>query len=296
MCLSMSVVMDVVGTDATPVTQRDTDPMTPTNGHPQLHLAHDRRGAGPPLVLLHGFGMHRHAWDHLADDLARDREVITVDWPGAGESPDIPADISPTAPALAELIARFLEDDLGLERPDVVGVSAGGWIALELGRLGAAGSVTAICPGGLWRGNMPRFVRFSLVFIRGFTRVAKPALGLIFATAAGRMLMIQMVGRPWRMTRAQAVDVARTFATYPSWTRVLHATGVTRFEHGDEITAPVTVAQSSRDLLMLRGQAQHREALPDSTRFVDLPGCGHVPLWDDPELIVAVIRAGSLKT
>ena len=257
-----------------------------------MQLAHDRCGSGPPLVLLHGFGMHRRAWDHLVEELEQDREVITVDWPGAGESPGFPDGLRPTAPVIAAIIADFLRDELALESPDVAGVSAGGWVALELARLGAVGSVTAICPGGLWRAKMPRFVRISLTLIRTFTRVARPALRPIFATSAGRLLMIQMVGRPWRMTRDQAADVARTMSNYPSWSSVLSAAADTRFEHGDEITVPVTVALAPHDLLMLRRQSQHRDQLPASTRVIDLHGCGHIPLWDDPDRIVGVIRSG----
>jgi pimeloyl-ACP methyl ester carboxylesterase len=239
--------------------------------------------------------MHRLAWDHLADELARDREVITVDWPGAGQSPALPDGLRPTATAIASIIADFLHDELRLDAPDIVGVSAGGWVALEIGRLGAAGSVTAICPGGLWRERMPRFVRVSLTFMRTFTRLARPVLGPLFATGVGRLLMVQMVGRPWRMTRAQAVDLARTMGTYPSWSPVLAAAADTRFEHGEEIQVPVTVALAPRDLLMLRRQSQHRDELPTAARIVDLQGCGHVPLWDDPEQIIRVIRAGCAR-
>lgn len=261
-----------------------------------MRLAYERRGSGRPLVLLHGFGMRRQAWDHLIDDLGRDREVIALDWPGAGESPDIPVGVTPTSPALAGLIATFLREELGLERPDVAGVSAGGWLALELGRLDAVGSVTAICPGGLWQGPMPRFVRASLGFMRCFTRLSRPVHRFVFATRAGRTLMIQMVGRPWQMTNEQAVDLAGTMARYPSWKQVLNATATTKFEHGDEITVPVTVAQAPRDLLMLRSQSQVRDELPEHTRFVELNGCGHVPLWDNPELVLQVIRTGSDDT
>ena len=257
-----------------------------------MRLAFDRHGSGAPLVLLHGFGMNRHAWDHLVPTLCAHREVITVDWPGAGDSPEIPQDVTADAPGIAAVVAAFLTDEFGPERPDVVGVSAGGWVALELGRLGAARSVTAICPGGLWRSRMPRFVLLSLSFIRTFTRVAGPVLGSIFATRLGRMLMIQMVGRPWRMTKDQAVDTARSFATYPSWSRVLKACAPTRFLNGDEIEVPVTVAQGTRDLLMLPWQSQHRDELPKHTKWVPLPGCGHVPLWDDPrELTDVILRA-----
>ena len=31
-------------------------------------------------------------------------------------------------------------------------------------------------------------------------------------------------------------------------------------------------------------------------REVDLPDCGHLPMWDDPELVVRVIRATATPT
>ncbi|MFI7543643.1 alpha/beta fold hydrolase [Actinoplanes sp. NPDC049599] len=59
-------------------------------------LAHERRGSGPPLVLIHGLGSRRQVWDPIVAELARHREVITLDLPGFGESPLWPAPGSPT--------------------------------------------------------------------------------------------------------------------------------------------------------------------------------------------------------
>src|SRR5689334_16691824 len=50
-------------------------------------LAHERRGSGPPLVLIHGLGSRRQVWGPLIAELARHREVIAIDLPGFGESP-----------------------------------------------------------------------------------------------------------------------------------------------------------------------------------------------------------------
>jgi 2-succinyl-6-hydroxy-2,4-cyclohexadiene-1-carboxylate synthase len=60
-----------------------------------LHAEH--RGSGPPIVLLHGFTQTGRCWGPVADDLARDHEVITLDAPGHGGSGDIRADLSTTA-------------------------------------------------------------------------------------------------------------------------------------------------------------------------------------------------------
>jgi hypothetical protein len=48
-------------------------------------------GAGPPIVLLHGFPQTHLAWRHVATDLATDHRVICPDLRGYGDS-DKPAD------------------------------------------------------------------------------------------------------------------------------------------------------------------------------------------------------------
>src|SRR6266481_5480264 len=45
--------------------------------------------------------------------------------------------------------------DLGWTEPHVAGNSLGGWVALEIAKVGAASSVLAISPPGLWRARTP---------------------------------------------------------------------------------------------------------------------------------------------
>ena len=51
-------------------------------------LAYDRRGSGPTLVLLHPLGADRHVWAPVIDRVAERRDVIALDLPGFGESPN----------------------------------------------------------------------------------------------------------------------------------------------------------------------------------------------------------------
>jgi 2-succinyl-6-hydroxy-2,4-cyclohexadiene-1-carboxylate synthase len=92
-------------------------------------LAHERWGAGRPLLLLHGFTGNRHAWEHLKPLLGPLFAVVAPDLPGHGESP-CPPDITFEA-TLASLL-RLL-DALGLERVDIAGYSLGARVALGLG-------------------------------------------------------------------------------------------------------------------------------------------------------------------
>ena len=58
-------------------------------------LAYTRAGAGAPLVLLHGIGSSRHAWEPVIPALAERFDVIAVDLPGFGDSGPLPPEAEP---------------------------------------------------------------------------------------------------------------------------------------------------------------------------------------------------------
>src|SRR4051812_30410237 len=124
-------------------------------------LAHDRRGAGEPLVLLHGQGLSRRSWDPVVDLLADHFDVIAVDLPGHGRSPRQPAGAGYAPNDLARAVAELL-DELGLRTAHVAGNSLGGWVALELGRLGRGRAVTALAPARLLGGRAPLVIPTTL--------------------------------------------------------------------------------------------------------------------------------------
>jgi pimeloyl-ACP methyl ester carboxylesterase len=115
---------------------------------PAAGIAYARVGSGPALVMLHPLGADRHVWAPIVERLAHERELVTVDLPGFGESPPL-RDETPTARALAGAVASLLAS-LEIERPHVTGNSLGGWVALELGLRGVTRSTSAIAPAGLW--------------------------------------------------------------------------------------------------------------------------------------------------
>jgi 2-succinyl-6-hydroxy-2,4-cyclohexadiene-1-carboxylate synthase len=90
-----------------------------------MGLHTERRGAGPPIVLLHGFTQTGRCWGPVADDLARDHAVVTIDAPGHGGSGAVRADL----PAAAELAVEATAGDA----PAVwVGYSMGARLALHV--------------------------------------------------------------------------------------------------------------------------------------------------------------------
>ena len=52
-----------------------------------MELVFERRGAGEPLVLLHGIGSRWQVFEPVLDLLASEFEVWALDMPGFGASP-----------------------------------------------------------------------------------------------------------------------------------------------------------------------------------------------------------------
>jgi pimeloyl-ACP methyl ester carboxylesterase len=93
-----------------------------------IRVAFERRGHGPPLVLLHGAVSDSRWWRPQIEDLSRDFTVVAWDAPGCGRSSDPPD--SYRLPDYADCLAVLIER-LELGRPHVIGLSFGGGLAIE---------------------------------------------------------------------------------------------------------------------------------------------------------------------
>jgi pimeloyl-ACP methyl ester carboxylesterase len=258
-----------------------------------MPLAYDRLGSGPPLVLLHGVGHRRRAWDAVIEELTPHRDVIAVDLPGHGESPPLRAD---GQPVLAEMLSEVtaLLDDLGLARPHLAGNSLGGRIALEAAVAGRAVSVTALSPAGFWPGERQTwYPKAVLKSMQAAGRRLQPFAPALSRTTAGRAVIYgAIVGRPSRLTPEQARgDIAAFVAAKDAMNEVLAQ--ITQFDDHIATSVPVTVAWGTRDRLLRPSQILMAKAGLPHARIVPLPGCGHVPMTDDPALVAGVLLQGS---
>jgi pimeloyl-ACP methyl ester carboxylesterase len=257
-----------------------------------MRLSHQRRGSGPPLVLIHGIGSQWQVWIPVMDRLAVERDVIAVDLPGFGES--LPLELAPSVPELARSVARFL-GEIGVERPHVAGNSLGGAIALELGRMGAARSVCALSPAGFAKGWEVAYAITSLRITRALGRALVPVAGVLARSAAvRRAFSSQMFRHPDRVPAAEYAVGARNFGRCSGFRATLRAVRTwSELDAGPPIV-PTTIAWGEHDRLLLyrRQSARARAALP-AARHLTLTGCGHVPTWDDPEQVHRVLLDAS---
>src|SRR4051812_14232028 len=91
-----------------------------------VHLYYERHGSGRPMVLLHGGLGSGAMFGPILPLLSAHHEVILPDLQGHGRTADVdrPIDHRLMADDIAALI-----DQLGLDKPDVVGYSLGGGVA-----------------------------------------------------------------------------------------------------------------------------------------------------------------------
>jgi pimeloyl-ACP methyl ester carboxylesterase len=245
-------------------------------------------------VLLHALGVSRRSWDPVLAALAARFDVIAVDLPGFGDSAPRPEPGEVPPAALAQSVADLL-DDLGISTPHLAGNSIGGWVALELASRRPVASLTLLSPAGLWPRNTPLYDRISLRASRWLARHATGLLGRLVASRLGRTLVLgQTHGHPMRLSAEYARAAVTELGRCPGFDAALAGTAKRHFVATGPITAPVTVAFGSRDLLLRRG-SRRLSQLPPQTRTEALPGCGHVPIADDPAAVTALIVRGATQ-
>lgn len=251
-------------------------------------LVYTRKGSGEPLVLIHGIGHRRQAWDPVFDRLAESYDVIAVDLSGFGESPDYPAGTPHTMDtASANLAANFAA--WGIEKPHVVGNSLGGAIALELGARGLVRSVTALSPAGFF-GPINRIQPFFfLLLLRMSSLLPARVLQAVSRSGFGRKLAgSTLYVHPERFTPEQVYGDALALKRCTGFEKTLKS-GLT-YKFDSQVPVPTTIAWGTRDLILPYIQsALAQERLPYA-RHVALPHCGHVPMVDNPEHVIQVIK------
>lgn len=243
-----------------------------------------------PLVLFHGVTMSGAAWDSVTPLLVDRFDVYTPTAAGhrGGPAPvRRPATIRDTVDA-AE---RYL-DAQGLDRPNLAGNSMGGWIAIELARRGRATSVCALSPAGFWSVGHDSHSASTARVRRTVTmsRIPRAIAGTALKSSLLRRLSFHDIAcRGDRLSRDQALSAIEDVTGCVVAADLLGT--AESVERLDPLPCPVTLAWSMNDKVfpVAVNGAIARERLPQAD-FVVLPGVGHVPMIDDPDLVATIIR------
>ncbi len=240
----------------------------------------EHREARPPLVLSHGLGGNHAIWFQQIAHFATDRMVVAWDHRGFGNSTDR-ADQSGPDVAAGDLLAVC--DQLDIEHPDVVGQSMGGWTVLgaELCRPGFAHTIVlADSHGGLTSEAIT--AGFAAPRHTEATGTDLSELGLhpaldrsLVDRDASRAHLYQLIGD------FGSIDQATLMARLVEATHAAHEAAT--------ISCPVLCIVGERDPLIPSGVVRATVDLLPDARFVEVPGSGHSPYFEDPELWNGVV-------
>ncbi|MFD0483352.1 alpha/beta fold hydrolase [Kineococcus sp. GCM10028916] len=240
-----------------------------------VHVTCTDQGRGRPVLLLHGGGgpLTVSAWAHRLA-AAADVRVIVPTHPGFEGTPRPETLSSPRD--LARLYAGLLES-LDLNDVTVVGNSLGGWIAAELGLLDTTrvGRQVLVDAVGIEVPGHPVADFFALTPQQVAQRsYADPAtFGLDPATLPAERLAA-MAGN-----RATLQVYGGTAMTDPTLAGRLAAT-----------VRPTLVVWGEADRIGDPDYGRAYAAALPGAGFVLLPGAGHLPQIETPDVLVDVVR------
>lgn len=256
-----------------------------------------RGGDGEPLVLLHGITMSWHFWRPVLGELQRHHEVFAPTLLGHAGGESWQAGDTVSVPRIADAVCAQL-DEQGIDTAHVAGHSLGGWVTLELVRRGRARTAVALSPAGTWRRpiDLRRVVLLfqSLMYLTRRPWMPPPAEA---AAQLARHPAMQRAAMHQTMEHGDRVPVEELtgfFADVEGCAMIDDFLGGARADDAlppfDALSCPVRVGWSAHDRILpwSRFGAPLRDKLPGA-EFVSLPGCGHVPVWDDPELVLRTI-------
>jgi malonyl-CoA O-methyltransferase len=248
-----------------------------------LHV--EIRGAGPDLVLLHGWALHGGMWGPWIDELARRARLHLIDLPGHGRS-SWPAGTS-TLRELARAVSPHVPNGAA-----VLGWSLGGMVALELARSRpgdlAALVLVATTPCFLAREDWPAGMNPNV--LDGF------AAGLAgdYRRTLSNFLALQTWGDENATQALRSLRANLDAHGEPDPQALVAGLGILRTadlrEHLAAIAVPSLVIAGEHDRITPVAAGRELATRLPSARFVELPKAGHAPFLSHPDAVLQEVE------
>jgi 4,5:9,10-diseco-3-hydroxy-5,9,17-trioxoandrosta-1(10),2-diene-4-oate hydrolase len=254
-------------------------------------LALSRRGAGAPVLCLHAIAHGGRDFEAFWKRMhGKGFEIVCLDWPGQGQSPDDATGAEVSAGRYAQILAgviaaAFVPGD----PPIVIGNSIGGAAAMIVAaQQPALIRALVLCnPGGLVA--VDGFARTFCAAMAGFFRAG--ARGAIwFSTAFAIFYKTVLPGRPAREQRQRIVAAGRETAGVlaQAWASFGRPEADIRALLW-RIDRPMLFAWAKGDRIV--SWARNRPAVSRSSAEVQMFRGGHSAFMEDPDAFTAAFEA-----
>lgn len=255
-----------------------------------LRITHVDRGAGPPLVLVHGWSLGAAVLDALPPEVLAGRRAVAPDLRGHGDAAATAAGVPFTLEALASDLVALVEG-LGLSRAALVGWSLGAQVALaalprlraRFARLVLLSATPAFTARDGWPHGLPAASLEALAL--RVRRDAPRAVGRFFEgmfvegelDAAGRARAAALRSSvPSPDARAALAGLA-----------VLAETDLRPALPGVDL--PTLVVHGDRDPICPAGAGRAMADAIPGARLALVPGAGHAPFVSRPAELAAAL-------
>jgi haloalkane dehalogenase len=253
-------------------------------------------GTGEPMLFVHGTPTWSFEWRHIVQALAPERRCIAVDLVGFGLS-ERPRDFTYTPEAHSEVLQEFV-DTLGLERFDLVVHDFGGPIALPL-VLNHPNRVARLVVINSWMWSFAGDREMERA-----SRIAGGAFGRFLYKYLNFSLRV-IAPAAWGDRRKLTPAIQRQYLDrFPdTWSRgtvlwplahaIMGSDAYYRWlwERRERLRAvPTLIVWGMKDRAFRPHLLERwRDALPGA-RVVEIPGAGHWPHEEEPEVVADALR------
>jgi 3-oxoadipate enol-lactonase len=245
------------------------------------------------VCLLNGLAMHTAAWHGFLPRLRPDYDVLLWDYPGQGRSST--ADVPYRLDRIASYLVRIL-DRIGVERIHLVGISYGGFVALEFARQFQERLHTLTVSGILLSRErlFDLYQQLSLRFYAGgpgafelYTHyMYEKIFGEAFVASVGEERLEGMRRSFYeRYADRSAALVRLTQAQDPFFAELVSRMG----EYRAILTPCLVIAAEEDRVIAPKVQRKIASILP-SSRFELIPDAGHVAYLEKPDHFFGILR------
>jgi pimeloyl-ACP methyl ester carboxylesterase len=255
-------------------------------------LYYEEAGAGHPVVFVHEFGSDLREWETQLRFFSRSYRCIAYNARGYPPS-DVPADLALYGWEFAvEDIVAVLRG-LSIPRAHVVGLSMGGYAALQFG-LRYPEMATAIVAAGAGTGSAPSvreaWLKEAPGIARGFVERGMAAMAEEMGNGPTRIQLKRKDPRGWAQTVENlrghsAQGMSNTMARYQALRPSLH-------DFRDRFAAmrtPTLLAVGDEDLPCLETNLMLKAAIPSAGLWV-CPNAGHAINLEEPGAFNAQVQ------
>jgi len=239
-------------------------------------LHYTEQGAGPPLVLLHGFPLSSAIWREQHRQLSKQFRVITPDLRGHGGSP------APEGVYEMDLLARdvlALLDTLNIRQAAFMGHSMGGYVTLAAWkrapeRFLALGLISSQAGADTEEGRQGRFKLADKVAADGSKVAADAMLPKLFA--------------PGLATDSPLVSLVRELIVHTSPTGIIGSLKgmAARPDSGPELAnihIPALIVAGEKDQIIPAEKAKAIAGAIAKSTWTPIANAGHMPMLEQPE-------------